>query len=435
MTDTIASDAAVEEQLRPSVSLRQIAAVVAGNALEFYDFLTFSFFSVQISHTFFPQQDEDTKLLLTLAIFGVGFVTRPIGAFVIGRWGDRAGRKPAMMFSFALMGIAITGLALTPSRAAIGIAAPILFLCFRLLQGFALGGEVGPTTAYLLEAAPPLKRGFYASLQFATQDLAVLAAGIVGVVLSNLLDGPALDAWGWRIAFLIGAAVIPFGLMVRHGLPETLGKARDTAQSPARVPPGVWRLAALGIVMLASGTITNYVIVYMTTFAENTLHIAARIAFWATVASGLSGMCFDLVSGFLSDRLGRKPVMLVSGVVYLCAIFPAFYAIIHLKSVAALLIGCALLQGLQGLYGGPILIGITEGLPRHIRSGGLSIIYALAISSFGGTTQFIVKGLIELTGSRYAPAGFMTFALSFAVVAMLFVRETAPVKTGNAFDR
>src|SRR5580700_1163578 len=185
-----------------ALPIRQLAAVVAGNALQFYDFLTYSFFSIQIGHTFFPQQSGDTRLLLAVLVFGVGFLTRPLGAFVIGRWGDRVGRKPAMVLSFALMGIAITGLALTPSYTAIGMAAPILFVFFRLVQGFALGGEVGPTTAYLLEAAPPLKRGFYASLQFGTQDLSVLFAGIVGYVLANTLSPAALGDWGWRIAFL-----------------------------------------------------------------------------------------------------------------------------------------------------------------------------------------------------------------------------------------
>lgn len=428
MADTIIGDAI---EAPPAVSVRQIAAVVAGNALEFYDFLTFSFFTVQIAHTFFPGQDEDTKVLSTLAIFGVGFLTRPLGAVVIGRWGDRVGRKPAMMLSFLLMGIAIVGLALTPSRARIGTAAPVLFLCFRLLQGFALGGDVGPTTAYLLEIAPPLRRGFYTSLQFTTQDLSVLVAGIVGVVLSNLLDGSALDAWGWRVAFLIGAAIIPFGLIVRRGLPETLPHSDDVRQ--LRTPPsrGIWRLTILGLVLLATMTITNYVIIYMTTFAENTLHIVANIAFWATVASGLSGTCFDLVSGIWSDRVGRKPVMMVAGLLFLAAVFPVYYAIIQWKSLAALLVGAAILQGLQALYSGPVLIGITEGLPRHIRSGGLAIIYAVSISIFGGTAQFVVKALIKLTGSAYAPAGFIAGALSIAVIAMIFVRETAPVKAGN----
>src|SRR5580704_258266 len=181
--------------------LRKVVAVGVGNALEFYDFLTFSFFAIQIGHSFFPQSLTSHGLLYSLATFGVGFLTRPLGGVVIGMYGDRVGRKPAMVLSFALMGASILGLALTPSYAQIGIAAPILLVIFRLLQGFALGGEVGPTTAFLVEAAPPHRRGLYCSLQVATQNVAGLAAGIVGFALSGLLSPSQLDAWGWRLAF------------------------------------------------------------------------------------------------------------------------------------------------------------------------------------------------------------------------------------------
>jgi MFS transporter, MHS family, citrate/tricarballylate:H+ symporter len=411
-----------------AIPLRQIAAVAAGNALEFYSFLTYTFFSVQIGRAFVPSGSEDTRVLFALIIFGIGFITRPLGAFFIGRWGDRVGRKPAMFLSFSLMGIAILGLALTPSFSVIGWAAPALFVSFRLLQGFALGGEVGPTTAYLLEVAPPLKRGFYSSLQFATQDFAVLMAGVVGLALSETLDVSTYDVWGWRIAFLLGGTVIPFALIVRSQLPESLAQAAKEA-----LPAGgskILRLTILGLVMLASVTVTNYVLDYVTTFAENTLHLAAKVALTATVMTGLCGTLLDVASGTLSDRIGRRPVMLASGVIYLIAAFPMFYAIVHLRSVAALMICTGVLAGLQGLYSTPIIIGVTEGLPARIRSGGLGLIYAFAISTFGGVTQPITKALIDWTGSPLAPAGFMSAALFCAVIAMLFVRETAPGKTG-----
>lgn len=425
------SDAAQTQSPAPSTQplpIRQLAAVVAGNALQFYDFLTYSFFSIQIGHTFFPQQNSDTRLLLAVLIFGVGFVTRPFGAIFIGRWGDRVGRKPAMVLSFALMGIAITGLALTPSYAAIGVAAPILFVFFRLLQGFALGGEVGPTTAYLLEAAPPLKRGFYASLQFGTQDLSVLFAGIVGYVLANTLSPAALGDWGWRVAFLIGAAVVPFALLVRRTLPETFEAKSSTTIS---FTPELWRMASLGIVLLMTISAAYFVIDYMTTFAENSLHITPAIAFIATISLGLTGTVFDVLGGILSDRFGRKTVTLTAGAVYVVAIYPIYYAIIHLGSAVALIAGAGLLGALQGLYAPPILIGLTEGIPREIRSGALSLIYAIAMSVSGLGTQAIVKVLITYTGSSFAPAAFMTTAIAIGVTAMLFVRETAPIKVGH----
>jgi len=207
---------------RASVPAKHVAAVVVGNALEFYDFLTYAFFAVYIGKAFFPANDPATSLLASLGTFAVGFVTRPIGGIVIGRMGDRYGRKPAIILSFSLMGIAITGLALTPPYAMVGVLAPAFVLLFRMLQGFALGGEVGPTTAFLLEAAPPERRGFYTAFQAWTQELAILVSGLVGLGLSSVLSDKQLQDFGWRLAFVLGAAIVPVGLIMRRNLPETL---------------------------------------------------------------------------------------------------------------------------------------------------------------------------------------------------------------------
>src|SRR5262249_20261322 len=247
------------------VPFRHVAAVFVGNGLEFYDFLTFAYFAVYISHTFYP---GGGGLLKTLATFGAGFLTRPIGAIVIGRMGDRIGRKPAMVLSFTLMGVAIVGLALTPSYAAIGAAGPALVLFFRLLQGFALGGEVGPTTAYMAEAAPAHHRGLYLSMQYATQDGAVLTAGLVGTFLAAHLSDQQLTAWGWRLAMLLGATAVPFGLWVRQTLPETFSQSTQAAPVAPTEPTGArpyLRIVVLGLMMLTAGTIGSYTLSYMTT--------------------------------------------------------------------------------------------------------------------------------------------------------------------------
>ncbi len=289
-----------DSTVRPLLSRAQIASVAAGNALEFYDFVTYSFFAIQIGRSLFPG-DASQSLILSLATFGVGFVSRPLGGLVIGRMADRRGRKPAMILSFALMGIGIVGLALTPSYRMIGAAAPVLAIGFRLIQGFALGGEVGPNAAFLMEAAPPHRRGFYLSIHLATSDLAVVFAGIVGLSLSSLLDAAQLDAWGWRIAFLIGASIVPFGLALRRTLEETLP---PEARAPA--PPGSLRpllfIAAAGMLILGAGTISNYTLSYLTTYAQDTLHMAVRSAFAATIVFGLVGALGDLATGWLSDR-------------------------------------------------------------------------------------------------------------------------------------
>src|SRR4051794_14069744 len=190
--------------------------------LEFYDFITYSFFALQIGRTFFSSDSRFASLMLSLATFGAGFLTRPIGAIVIGSYSDRAGRRPAMILSFAMMGGAKLVLAVIPSYASIGIAAPILAVVARMVQGFSLGGEVGPTTAYLMEAAAPGRRGLAVSWQPVSQRIAATAGALVGLLLSKFMSEAALNAHGWRIAFLLGVACLPFGLWLRSRLPETI---------------------------------------------------------------------------------------------------------------------------------------------------------------------------------------------------------------------
>ncbi len=413
------------EGLAPSLPAKHVAAVAIGNALQFYDFLTYAFFAAQIGRTFFPSHNPASSLLASLATFGAGFLTRPVGGVVIGMMGDRIGRKPAMLLSFTLMGFSILGLALTPSFAAIGVAAPVAVICFRLVQGFALGGEVGPSTAFLIEAAPPLRRGLYVSFQYMTQDVAVLAAGLVGLALANLLSGPALDAWGWRVAFLIGAAIVPFGLILRGGLPETL-EAVEARQEPSPPLRPYLRVAILGLVMFATAMMANYVLTYMTTFAGETLHMRANLAFGATAVLGLCGVLFDPIGGWLSDRFGRKPVMLWPWLFLLAAAVPAFWVLAHFRNAASLFGAVMILQIPLAISASSVLVAITESMPARIRSGAVSTLYALAVAVFGGTTQFAITWLIQITGNPLAPAWYLAAAAAAGLVAILLFAETAP---------
>ncbi|HWC64114.1 MAG TPA: MFS transporter [Rhizomicrobium sp.] len=400
------------------ISLSRLAAVVIGNALEFYDFLIFGFFAVQIGQAFFPATG-DTGLLLTLATFGVGFLTRPLGGVVIGRMGDRAGRKPAMFLSFGLMGFSIIGLAFTPSYSRIGYAAPLLAVLFRLVQGFALGGEVGPSTAYLMEAAPPHQRGFYVSLQFATQQAAILTSGFVGLVLSRLMSAEMLADWGWRIAMLIGASVVPFGLIMRRRLPETLVERSRTALP--HLTRREWVLVLLVIFMLATTTISTYVMNYMVTFGTDTLGFPPRLAFGAVVATGICGTLFNPVGGRLADRFGFRPVMLTAMLALLAVAIPCFMAMAAWKTPSVLYAGSALMGTLLALGTPSVMLALSEGLPASIRSGGIGIVYAIAISVFGGSAQFIVKWLTLVLHSPLAPAWYMSGALVIGITARLLL--------------
>jgi MFS family permease len=423
-------DASIEamETVHPPISPRQVTAAVIGNALEFYDFTTYAYFAIQIGHTFFPGRSAFESLMLSLATFGAGFFSRPIGAVVIGTLADRVGRRPAMLLSFALMGLAILGLALTPSYAQIGLAAPLLALGFRLLQGFALGGEVGPTTAFLIESAPPERRGLYGAWQSASQGAAALFGGLIGVVLSVVLSAHDLDAWGWRIAFLIGASVLPFGLIIRRNLPETRHRVEAVmAHHPETTSlRGHLRIILLGLALVGSFTTATYVFSYMTTYAMTTLHMPAAVAFGATVMGGATGLVFTLIGGVLSDRFGRKPLVLIPRITFFLATWPAFFLMVRYHNALSLLGAVGVMGALSSMSSGPGLICLAESLRKEVRSLVLATVYAVALAVFGGTTQLIILALIKFTHSPLAPAWYMMAATAVGIVAVSLMKETAP---------
>ncbi|WGR98070.1 MFS transporter [Bradyrhizobium sp. ISRA443] len=416
---------------------RAVWGATIGNILEFYDFGTYSFFAIQIGQAFFPASDSFASLMLSLATFGAGFVTRPIGAMVLGSYSDRAGRRPAMTISFAMMSAAILVLALTPSYEAVGIAAPLLVIFARLVQGFALGGEVGPTTAYLLEAAPVEGRGLAVSFQPASQQIAATAGALVGEILSLTMTSEALNAYGWRIALLLGAATLPFGFWLRSALPETLHRpeaAAPVVQSVKR-SPAARRIMSLGFVILASCTIITYVTEYMTTYALHTLQVSAPLAFATTLISNAVGIAAALLGGWLADRAGRRHVMIWPQITALLMTYPVFLWIAESRSAVALLGGLGALTLIGTIPYSAFYVSLVEGLPKNIRGGAFATIYAFAIAIFGGTAQPVVAGLIHVTGNALAPAWYMLVASAAGLFAMLMMPETAPPTTQIAANK
>jgi len=416
----------------PGLKGRHIAAATLGNALEFYDFVTYAFFAIQIGHAFFPVRGGYGSLMLSLATFGAGFITRPIGALVIGAYADKVGRRPAMVLSFSLMGGAIIAMALIPPYAVIGLAAPLLAVTARLVQGFSLGGEIGANTAFLLEAAAPEKRGATVAWQGASQTIAVTVGGLVGWGLTEILHAGALDAYGWRLAFLLGAVTLPIGLWLRGAIPETLhdGGEPKTLEVSRRGPdrtPG--RVIVLGVAILGGATIGTYIFDYIVTFAQASLHLSARIAFLAETVGNLIGIPSLLLGARLSDRVGRWRVNVWTNLALLILIVPLFWWVVATRSPNVLLVSMAVLGIATNFSSGSYSAAIAESLPRSIRGRGFGTIYSVAIAAFGGTTQLVVTWLIHATGSALAPAGYLMVATGIGQVALMMFPESAPVRT------
>jgi MHS family citrate/tricarballylate:H+ symporter-like MFS transporter len=408
-----------------TVSLARMVAIGLGNALEFYDFMIFSFFAVQIGHAFFPAELGARGLLYTLATFGVGFFTRPLGGIVIGRYGDRRGRKPAMMWSFGLMGVAILGMALTPSYASIGHRGAHPAVVFPAAAGVCGRRRSGPDHR--------LCRGSRAARS--PRALCVHAAdgtGPRGVVLRpdrisrsrGLLPPADLDAYGWRVALLLGVLIVPIGLLIRSRLPETLEKAvaQATHESGGQSP---WRVFFVGLMVVGAGTIAGYGLTYLSTYSQDTLKLGAQLAFVTTIAQGLGYLSCAYAGGWLGDRLGHRRMLLLAFGLLLVLMLPAFVLINRWPTAATLFWVTALLSMIHITAIVCMSAFLVESLAPTVRSGTFAMTYATGVALLGGTTQLVLKLLIDSTGSAYAPPWYIICALAAGMLALTQLRQAA----------
>lgn len=402
---------------------RIVAAAVAGNLLEFFDFTVYSFFALTIAKLFFPATDPVVSALLSLSAFAIGFVARPVGGFVLGRYADRRGRRAALTLTIALMGLGSAIIGLAPTFASIGLAAPIIIVCAHLLQGFAQGGEFGAATATLLETGSAGSRGFRASWQLASQGAAALMGSGLAAILTYQLSSEALLAWGWRVPFLLGTLIMPVGIYLRrHIVEEPVAIARSrVALAPALVKK--WFLTVFAIMGM---TVATYVMMYyIPTYAIQYLHLPRRTTVLVATAAPLVSLVMCPLWGALSDRMrARKPLTMIGRAVLILLLYPGFWLMNHFPSAGVVTTLIIVLMFFYTMGSAPAYALMPENFPRHVRAGYLASAYAVAVSVFGGTAQLVVAWLIRVTGSTMAPAWYMIACVIVSLAAVSMLEET-----------
>jgi MFS transporter, MHS family, proline/betaine transporter len=408
-----------------SSTFKVLAAASIGNALEWYDILVYGYFAVTISKLFFPTADPTTALLLAFGTFGVSYLVRPLGALVLGAYADRAGRRAAMLVSIVIMTVGTGLMAIMPTYSTVGIVAPIAVLIARLLQGFAVAGEFGSATAFLFEHTTD-RKGFFASFQWFGQGLAAVLASFFGVVLFTWLTTEQLDSWGWRLPFFFGLLIGPIGLYIRKHVGET---PEFREQGPAKAPVRQmfaehWDrlLMCIGIVILS--TSSNYIILYMPTYAIKQLHLPQSLGFTATLLGGILLTFGAPFFGHLSDRVGRVRLMVIVSLLFAVSAYPAFVLLVANPSLAGIVAIVCWLSLLKAAYSGTLPSLMAELFPISTRSTGIALSYNISVPIFGGFAPFIAAWLVAETGSPLAPSFYLiaTSVLSLIVLVIIHMR-------------
>ncbi|MFD6516441.1 MFS transporter [Rhodococcus sp. NPDC060176] len=416
---------------------RAVKATMLGNAMEWFDFGVYAYLATTIGKVFFPDASGSAQLLSTFAIFAAAFIVRPLGGLFFGPLGDRIGRKKVLATTIILMAGSTFAIGLIPSYESIGIAAPILLVLLRLLQGFSTGGEYGGASTFVAEYAPDKRRGFFASfLEFGTLAGYVAAAGIVTII-QTVVSAEDLLQWGWRIPFLIAGPLGLIGLYLRLRLEETpafqmMEQAEErsladesTGKKLRETLVDNWRPLVLCIVLVATYNIAHYgLLSYMPTYLTNTLGydeshgLVLMIIVMIVMMMGISYV------GKFSDRVGRKPLLLSGFIGFFLLSLPA-YLLIGVGNYVTVFLGLAILGGLLLLFVGVFPSVLPALFPTGIRYGGLAIGYNLAVSIFGGTTPLVLTALESATGSNLVAPMYMMIAAVIGGIAVLLIPETA----------
>jgi MFS transporter, MHS family, proline/betaine transporter len=403
-----------------------IAAMATGNILEFYDFAVYAYLATILGRNFFPSGNETISLLSTFAVFGVGFIVRPLGGFLIGRFGDRRGRKPALLFTVLLMSIGTGLIGVIPTYAQIGIVAPVLLTVARLLQGFSAGGEWGGGATFIVEWAPAGRRGFYGGIHVVTIYLGLALGSAVAATLSTGLSPETMNSWGWRVPFILGAVIGPLGLVVRRKIDESPVFVEAQAHTEAETTPGILRTMGHAFCFAAMQAVLTYVFLgYFPTFTQKFAGLSASQALWSTALAIATIVPVGLLSGAISDRVGRKPPMIASCVGFVVLAYPLFYIVANSASFATVMAVQAVAGMLTGLFLGTMPASLVEMFPTKTRLMGLSTSFNASTGLFGGFAPFIATSLVAATGAPTSVAFFVMASAVISLAAVLMLKESA----------
>jgi metabolite-proton symporter len=405
---------------------KAIFRVVSGNFLEMFDFMVYGFYATAIAKAFFPADSEFASLMLSLATFGAGFLMRPLGAIFLGAYIDHHGRKKGLIITLALMAMGTLLIAFVPGYATLGVAAPLLVLIGRLLQGFSAGVELGGVSVYLAEISTPGRKGFFVSWQSASQQAAVVFAGLLGVGLNHWLSPEEMGQWGWRVPFLVGCMIVPAIFIIRRSLeetPEFEARARKHRPTMGEVMKSIganFGLVIAGMALVVMTTVSFYLITaYTPTFGKNELHLSDLDSLLVTVCVGISNFIWLPVMGAVSDKIGRKPLLLAATILAIITAYPALSWLTSNPSFANLLMVELWLSFLYGSYNGAMVVSLTEIMPVEVRTTGFSLAYSLATATFGGFTPAACTYLIHVLDNKAAPGIWLSGAAILGLIATL----------------
>jgi MFS family permease len=415
------------DRVKSETGFWPVFRVASGNFLEMYDFMVFGYYAEAIGSAFFPSGDKVAELMAAFMTFGAGFLMRPLGAVILGAYADKHGRRAGLLLTLTLMAIGVVSLALTPGYKTIGLAAPLIVLAGRLLQGFSAGMELGGVSVYLSEIAPPGRKGFYVAWQSASQQVAVVVAAVIGLLLNRSLGHAAMNAWGWRIPLLIGCLIVPVLLYMRGSMQETDAFAKQAHRPELsevfRALATHARIVGIGLMLVTMTTVSFYMITaYTPTFGTAVLKLSATAAFTVTMCVGLSNLVLLPVMGAVSDRVGRKPLLYACTLLMLVTAYPAMRWLVGAPSFGRLLTVELWLSVLYASYNGAMVVFLTEIIPVSLRTAGFSLAYSLAAALFGGFSPAIATWLIKHTGDKAMPGAWLSAAAAMGLVAALMAR-------------